>query len=259
MASEVAAALEALHGVFTSSAASQAALGAAAKAFGSAGAQVAQALYGRLRKGTSQASALAAPVTVALVRALAHAREESPLGKDDWWAVAAQEVQQLLHERAVVQALVTAVVTRPGDDHVGEELEQVLVDADVDLERFACACQVNVQEFLQILPATICDELAAAAVQDDSPLRGLWQIAQMQAILTSLDAGRVPPLSRWQLREQLIELLRWVEKDARTSLPGFLPRGLDIAAVTRHARLRGDLRKSPGPVGYNPPAAVDEE
>ncbi len=212
-------------------------------------------------RGSAGKKVLDESIGLAFIRTLIEAR--SPKDDDEIeWNNIGSALLKIFDNSKVKRQLVAAFLADPASEEPGVD---VLMDA---LEESGGALfelaglGIDVDEFVHLLPGTITDELAWAAYQDDSPLRGFWQTAQLQKIATELSADRVAPLAPSAVREQLAAFLFRVEQWALArmrDLP-YLDHAPDLDRLDQAVTVRVGVRKDAQPdeatdAVYTPAAA----
>src|SRR5665647_1984492 len=151
--------------------------------------------------GSDEARAQADVTLKALARAASDAVDVAPETWERWWRGPGDRLLGIIGEPKVAALLASAAYSG-GDDLTLHSLRRTLTDdAARDLEDLDGVEGVDLRRLLDLLPGTLTDELAWAAVQPDSPLRDLWNATAMRLLVEAVRPGAVASLSLIHISE----------------------------------------------------------
>jgi HEAT repeat protein len=187
---------------------------------------------------TPEARAVHAAMSRALVAVLRKSVREQT--DDDWLEMAAREWRSAFTDE-VVQALIAAVIQRPGDngDQFAALARNALQASGCDLKQFDRTFEVDY--FLGALPDLAFEELKSTARSDSGVRQLVDQIMSQRADARS--TGSIVTATPREFRGDVLDLLRHLDVTARTArLPAYLPVGADVVSLARRVRVRDGLR-----------------
>jgi hypothetical protein len=224
--------------VVQSHAAAAAAIGAARGIGSTIGATAARTGIRAIRGGGPEAKALDEAIAIAFIRVIADSRRDPIPDDSDWWENVGKALQAGFGSAKLKRQLAIAFLAEPDSPEFGTTaLMNAMELAGNPLDELD-GFNIDVEQFLHLLPGTITDELAWGSYKDASPLRGLFDTTLLQKIATLLASDRVASLSPFAVREQLVAFLTSVDQWA----------ALDTG--TRPAKKDRFVRLGSGPDGH---------
>ena len=209
---------------------------------------------GRRLRGDAETRALRQAAADALTRSIEHARQPDIAADEAWWELIADSLADAFGDQRLARELVRFVPGEGTDPATVAALRRALADRH-DLALLQDT--LDVEEFVFVLPGTLADEVFRGAAAEAGPLRGLWQLRQLEEIRAALTADRVVPLSTRQLRMELLWLLTRLDEAATgDELPAYLPADLDFDRYTQAANTRVGLRAAGSATPADPYAVL---
>jgi HEAT repeat protein len=190
-------------------------------------------------KGKPEAQAVRAAIDAALTTALRDAAHPSGSDVDDAWLAEVAKMWRPAFTAQVSKELV-ACIGDPSRDraYVTHLATDALVADGCDLAQLGRTFWV--EEFLAVLPRRLFECLRAESLRDDRA-RGLVDHLFRQRADARI--RQAEPATPREFRDDLKSLLGQLDERARTGrLPPYLPKGADIAALSRTVRVRPGIR-----------------